>query len=205
MKENKIQNTFKALDASISWERFKVRPDRVGELEASKINQRLEKIRSNPPLKKRTNKKYVLQFDGSTLGNPGDSAIGVVCYEGKKEIFAISKFIGKKTNNEAEYLACIEGIQKCVELGLENISIQGDSMLVVNQIRGDWRCKKSHLRDLCIQANELLDQIKKWKIQWIPREENSRADELSNLPHNPKDIEKWNAQIKRWKAYKNEF
>jgi len=176
-----------------------VRPDRVGEKEVLRINAMIKKAAK----KRKTQKKYILQFDGSTLGNPGDSAIGVVCYEGKKEVFSISKFIGKKTNNEAEYAACIAGIKKCVDLGFQNVTIQGDSMLVVNQIRGDWRCKKSHLRELMIEANELLDQIKKWSISWIPREENDRADELSNQPHDPKKIEKWNDQIKRWKAYKN--
>jgi len=130
---------------------------------------------------------FILRFDGGSRGNPGKAGAGFVLYvlssNGQcNEIYGGSHFMGDSyTNNEAEYMALKKGLQCSYELGIKNLQVEGDSDLVVKQVNGQWKCKKSHLR---LFLNDVLN-VKKcfsnFKITHIPREQNSRADELANL------------------------
>ena len=94
-------------------------------------------------------------------------------------IFSFSENVGKKTNNEAEYLALIKGIEICVESNILNISIFLDSELVVKQINGDYKVKNDRMSILHKKTHKLLSNLKSWKIIHILRDKNVEADELS--------------------------
>ena len=128
-------------------------------------------------------KKYLLKFDGGARDNPrGIAGAGMVIYdENMEEVWCGWKFLGKAmTNNVAEYNALIEGLKCARILGVRNICVEGDSMLAVKQIRGEYKIKASGLRPLCDEVMKLKDSFDSFKISAIPRAENSRADYLAN-------------------------
>ena len=91
----------------------------------------------------------------------------------------ISKNVGVKTNNEAEYLALIEGINLCLENNISNISIFADSELIVRQINGDYKVKNERMAVLHKKTHELLSKLNSWDISHVLREKNTEADDLS--------------------------
>ena len=123
---------------------------------------------------------YKLQFDGASDPNPGQSGIGWILYDPTgKPISKGSKFIGFATNNQAEYQALIHGIQNAYELGISHLLIEGDSLLVVNQIKGLWKVKDLKLGKLYDDAKQILRKFQSYTIQHIPRNLNTEADILS--------------------------
>ncbi len=123
---------------------------------------------------------FLLQFDGAAEPNPGSSGIGWVIYDPNGTVRSRgSKFVGFGTNNQAEYLALTHGIQNAQELGIDHIKIQGDSLLVVNQIKGLWKVKDLKLGNLHDSAKSLLRKFQSYTIEHIPRHLNKEADILS--------------------------
>ncbi|MDD2655640.1 MAG: ribonuclease HI family protein [Candidatus ainarchaeum sp.] len=116
--------------------------------------------------------------DGCCLGNPGRMGAGVVVLKDGKVLKEISKYLGMGTNNVAEYTAVLLAVEEAKRLGAKGLSVRSDSKLLVNQLCGEFRVKAPHLR-------EIMGKI--WKagegmtlhFEWIPREQNERADELS--------------------------
>lgn len=90
------------------------------------------------------------------------------------------------TNNEAEYRALLLGLMSAEQVnravGIRRLVVQGDSLLVVQQIRGSWQINKPKLKKAHSKAMELLHRVaaEGWRIEHIPREENKRADQLAN-------------------------
>jgi ribonuclease HI len=124
---------------------------------------------------------YKGYFDGASKGNPGPAGAGIVIVNPEgRVILEYSKELGIRTNNEAEYLALIELLQKALELGIRELEIMGDSQLVINQVFGNWNINMPHLYTLYNQATELLEKFDRVKARWIPREKNRLADSLSN-------------------------
>jgi len=121
--------------------------------------------------------------DGGSRGNPGNAGIGVYITDIQgKEIEKRYKNIGKKTNNEAEYTAAYLGIQRAIELGAKSIHLYTDSELIVKQLKGEYKIKKTELQELrkeivVLVANHQIDIT----YTWIPREQNTQADRLSNV------------------------
>ncbi len=91
-----------------------------------------------------------------------------------------SETIGEATNNVAEYRAVLLGIQLAKELGADELELVGDSKLIVEQVRGNWKIKQAHLRPLREQVIEALGGFDRWSIRHVRRGENERADELLN-------------------------
>ena len=83
------------------------------------------------------------------------------------------------TNNVGEYLALIRGLEKALELGVKDLEIVGDSQLVVYQVLGRYKVRKSHLKPLLEQARQLLSHFT-YTIRWVPRAENL-ADNVSRF------------------------
>lgn len=126
--------------------------------------------------------KYTLYFDGCSKGNPGKAGIGAVIYKNNDEFLGLSEYIGERqTNNEAEYIALIKGLKKANENKITNISIKGDSLLVINQVLGIWKTNKTELQKLKDLVIQELSNFKHYDFEHIKREFNSRADELANL------------------------
>src|SRR5712672_1343141 len=94
-----------------------------------------------------------LQFDGGSRGNPGPAGIGVVLRAADgTPLVTLGRFIGRATNNVAEYRALITGLEKARELGAKKIRIRGDSELVIKQMRGEYRVKSLELKSLFDEA-----------------------------------------------------
>jgi len=127
-----------------------------------------------------------LYFDGlCEPRNPGGVATyGFAIYRGSEKIAegkgCASEPGPHSTTNVAEYMGLIRGLERAVEMGVtEEIYIQGDSQLVLNQIRGWWRVRAKHLKPLRKRVKELLAQFPNWKAKWMPRKYNVEADTLS--------------------------
>ena len=123
-------------------------------------------------------KRLTINSDGAAVPNPGPAGIGAVLRNDRGDIVAeISKYIGPATNNKAEFLALIAGLERALELGAEHIDINSDSELIVRQIEGKYRSKA--MKPLFEQVISLLDEFKSYTVQHIPREQNKEADALS--------------------------
>jgi len=135
--------------------------------------------------------KLLVNTDGGSRGNPGPAAIGVVFWdENEKVLFEYKKCIGVATNNEAEYQAIIEALKilqssRWLKENQDNdaaVFFRLDSQLVVEQISGNYRIKKSHIQDKVDQIDAIISTIGiKISFQHIPREKNKEADKLVNL------------------------
>ena len=146
----------------------------------------LTKIRSNRkdakiyPLNEFTG-EYTMNFDGASRGNPGLSGAGAVIYKNGEEIWHSCKFVGTKTNNQSEYSALILGLKGALTLNITNLSVLGDSLLVINQVNGIYKVKSASIFDLYEEVLVLKAQFALVKFNHVYREYNKRADELSNL------------------------
>jgi ribonuclease HI len=89
-------------------------------------------------------------------------------------------FLGVASNNDAEYQAAILALEKALELGAKRVALHLDSELVVRQLKGEYRVREPHLRDLHRKASEALNRFSRYSILHISREENRRADQLAN-------------------------
>jgi ribonuclease H / adenosylcobalamin/alpha-ribazole phosphatase len=121
-----------------------------------------------------------LYADGASRGNPGPAAYGVHIIDANGAVIAeIGEALGVATNNQAEYAAVIAGLRFLTQTPHRAVTIRMDSKLVVEQLSGRWKINNPQLRELADQAKALLlefDAI----LEWIPREENSKADANAN-------------------------
>ena len=124
----------------------------------------------------------ILYADGAARGNPGPAGAGAVLLDEEGNIVAeLTRALGPATNNVAEYSALILGLEEARRLGASSIDVFMDSLLVVEQMRGRWRTKHPGLIHLRTTAGELLEQFEDWRVEWIGRKKNRRADELGRL------------------------
>ena len=124
--------------------------------------------------------KVSLYIDGAARGNPGPAGIGVVIKKGNELLLEVADYIGKTTNNVAEYLALIRGLEESLLLGATEVEVHSDSELLVKQINGEYRVKNEGLIPLHYQAQTLTAKLKKFTITHKLRAENKHADELAN-------------------------
>ena len=128
-----------------------------------------------------TEKALRLFTDGAARGNPGPAGLGVVIEDGDgMRLRGLCRYIGKATNNQAEYLAVIEGLQAVEEWKPDRLEVFLDSKLVVEQLAGRWRIKEPALKPLHHQASELLTRFADVRVAHVPREKNKGADALAN-------------------------
>ncbi len=120
--------------------------------------------------------------DGASRGNPGESGIGIILKSDKGDIlYSGGGYIGKATNNIAEYRALLYCLKKATELSCSILIVHSDSELLVKQMRGEYRVKTPHLRGFFEEAKELIDAAPyQFDIVHIERESNRDADFLAN-------------------------
>jgi len=122
--------------------------------------------------------------DGGSRGNPGISGFGVAIYNENKEVITkISKFLGVKTNNEAEYLGMIEALTWVCnhQSGISQVNFYSDSQLLVRQILGKYKVKAKNIKPLHQTIISLLSQITPpCHFHEVLRQSNQLADELAN-------------------------
>ena len=125
---------------------------------------------------------YVLFFDGCSKGNPGKAGCGAVIYENNIEIFSKAEFVGKKeTNNYAEYMGLIVGMENAIIKNIKVLTVKGDSMLVIKQMNTLYKVKSPNLIPLFEFAKQLETKFDKITYTHVYRNYNKRADELSNI------------------------
>jgi ribonuclease HI len=125
--------------------------------------------------------KARLSTDGGARGNPGPAAFGYVL-EGEEGtvLAAHGETIGVATNNVAEYRALLAGLERAVELGVDELEVVSDSELLVKQMRGEYRVKNAALRELSASAARLARQVGDVTYTAVRREHNELADRLVN-------------------------
>lgn len=126
--------------------------------------------------------RYFLFTDGASRGNPGPAGAGIVLKDEKGDILLDSfQFLGRMTNNEAEYRALLFGLAKAAgPASGKTLVVLMDSELVVSQLKGIYRMKAPHLRELLLEARIREKPFEKVIYQLIPRAKNARADRLAN-------------------------
>ena len=125
--------------------------------------------------------KARLSTDGGARGNPGPAAYGYVLEADDGTVLAAhGEKIGIATNNVAEYSALIAGLEKALELGVDEIVVVSDSELMVKQMTGEYRVKNEALRELSVEAGRLARRIGSVDYTAVRREHNELADKLVN-------------------------
>jgi probable phosphoglycerate mutase len=125
--------------------------------------------------------KARLFTDGGARGNPGPAAYGYVLESEDGGVLAAhGEAIGTATNNVAEYRALLAGLEKALELGVDDLEVVSDSELLVKQMRGEYKVRKPTLRELSTQAAELADELGSVTYTAVRREQNELADQLVN-------------------------
>ncbi|MFQ5742133.1 MAG: ribonuclease HI family protein [Acidobacteriota bacterium] len=123
----------------------------------------------------------IAYIDGASRGNPGDAGYGVqVCATSGEEITAFGDYLGRQTNNHAEYRALLAALRWAHASGVDDLQVCSDSQLLVRQMNGDYRVKSATLRPLYEEARVLADRFDRFKIRHIPRGQNEAADTLAN-------------------------
>ena len=125
--------------------------------------------------------QFNLYVDGASKGNPGRAGAGVwmTNQEGKR-LVEMSRYLGEKTNNEAEYWALLVGLREAKRLGGRSVRIFTDSELIARQVKWIYRVKDSNLKGLHKEVMENLRAFASFEIESIPREDNREADRLAN-------------------------
>ena len=124
-----------------------------------------------------------LFVDGGSRGNPGPAAAGFVICDAKDGAVLQERgvFLGKATNNVAEYQALVVGLKAAQALAARKVDAFSDSELLVRQMNGQYRVRNPKLQPLFLQARELAARFDGFVIRHVGRQENRHADLLVNL------------------------
>jgi len=122
-----------------------------------------------------------IHIDGASRGNPGEAGFGVHVSSPRGETLAeLYGYVGRATNNVAEYQALIHALRYALGSGARRVRIFSDSELVVRQISGAYKVKHKDMVPLHKEASRLLAQIGGASLAHVPREKNKDADRLAN-------------------------
>lgn len=150
----------------------------------ARLRQCLERAAGSPPPEAppalEPLEAVTVNIDGAARGNPGPAGAGVVIWRGSKVFEEFCEYLGRATNNQAEYQALVLALRRARELGAREVAVRSDSELLVKQLLGEYRVKNPELRVLFQQAQELKRGFKKFSIRHVPREDNQEADRLAN-------------------------
>ena len=121
-------------------------------------------------------------FDGGARSNPGPAGYGVYIVDDLGNVLAeLHGSLGVNTNNVAEYNGLIAALTWAVEHDVREITVKGDSLLIIEQMRGNYKVKNEGLKPLHMRARMLVMQIGNVRFEHVPREMNKDADRLSNV------------------------
>jgi ribonuclease HI len=124
---------------------------------------------------------YRANIDGGSRGNPGPASYGVVIRDPRGEIVAkLKKYIGRMTNNVAEYYGLIAALDYAQSQRIRALRIESDSELLVKQMRGHYKVKSEDLRPLFERAKKMSQTFETFRIDHVYREQNREADALAN-------------------------
>lgn len=124
----------------------------------------------------------VAYIDGGARGNPGPAGYGVVFEdEVGRPVAELGEFLGRQTNNYAEYSGLLAALSYTLKHGFKALKVFSDSELLVKQIAGEYKVSSPALKDLHREAMKMIDQLECFEITHLPREKNREADRLANL------------------------
>ncbi len=132
---------------------------------------------------KRAAADWVTAFcDGGSRGNPGPAGFGVFIEgpDGEK-LAELSEFLGKTTNNVAEYSALLAALEWALKEGRSRLRVVADSELLVKQIQGRYKVNSPDLRPLFDEAKRRIAELDAFRVEHVLRGKNQRADRLANL------------------------
>ena len=125
--------------------------------------------------------RITVYTDGGSRGNPGPAGAGFDLYDQQGSlIFGKGLFLGKTTNNVAEYSAMLGALKAVLDLGVREVTIYSDSQLMVRQLLGEYKVKSPGLKEFYDQCVKLLDKFTNSRIEHVYREQNTLADKLAN-------------------------
>ena len=128
-----------------------------------------------------SSKKVIIYTDGGSRGNPGPAACGfVITSDNGTQLVAKGLFLGKATNNIAEYTGILRAFQHAKDLGADKIQLFSDSELIVKQINGQYRVKNACLKEYYDQIMNILTCFSSWQVTHVYRDKNKEADALVN-------------------------
>jgi ribonuclease HI len=123
----------------------------------------------------------VAHVDGAARGNPGDAGAGVLLSdEAGEPLERIARYLGRATNNTAEYQALLVALGRAREAGVRHLKVFSDSELLVNQVNGRYRTSAPHLQRYLQEAIRLMREIGRVDVRHVRREQNAEADALAN-------------------------
>lgn len=122
-----------------------------------------------------------LHIDGASRGNPGEAGFGVFVTDPQgAEVASLYGYLGRATNNVAEYEALVHSLRFARSLGAAAVRVFSDSELVVKQMNGQYKVKHPDMLALHRQARDLLAAFGDARISHVRREQNRDADRLAN-------------------------
>ncbi len=136
-------------------------------------------------------RRVVIRADGAARGNPGPASAGAVIIDADADrdaarrpdappLATVSDYLGRTTNNVAEYTAVVRALEVAARLGAREVELILDSNLVVEQLAGRWRVKDAKLAPLHAEALARLRALDAWSARQEPRARNHAADALAN-------------------------
>ncbi|HET6345423.1 MAG TPA: ribonuclease HI family protein [Myxococcota bacterium] len=135
---------------------------------------------SRPPGIQRSH--VVVYSDGASRGNPGPAGAGwVICEPDGRVLAKGGIFLGKRTNNEAEYVAAAMGLKAAQQFGATAVVLRADSELMVRQLEGRYKVKHPRIIPLYEQVRALTKQYRSFRAEHVPRAQNAAADEQANI------------------------
>jgi probable phosphoglycerate mutase len=134
-----------------------------------------------PPGNSESNEILIAHCDGGSRGNPGPAGYGAVIEDKNGRVLArLSEYLGKRTNNYAEYSALLGVLAWCLEHKQPRIRVVADSELMVKQMQGKYKVNSPDLRPLWEEARRRANQLERFEIVHTLRGGNKEADQLAN-------------------------
>jgi ribonuclease HI len=135
----------------------------------------------SPADQKNATPAHQANIDGAARGNPGPASYGVVIRDGQGELVAkLKKYIGRMTNNVAEYYGLIAALDYAESHGIRALRVESDSELMVKQMQGQYKVKSEDLKPLFERAKKMSMGFTSFRIDHVYREQNREADALAN-------------------------
>ena len=123
----------------------------------------------------------IAHVDGGARGNPGPAGFGVAIEDHKgTKIAELSEYLGRQTNNFAEYAGLIAALEYAIAHGYRGLRVISDSELMVRQIKGIYKVRNENLRPLYERAKSLIRKLDYFEIGHVLRGKNKDADRLAN-------------------------
>ncbi|MEJ7893203.1 MAG: reverse transcriptase-like protein [Solirubrobacteraceae bacterium] len=125
--------------------------------------------------------KVVVHVDGGSRGNPGPAAAAAVVSSPDGDVLdEASSFLGRASNNVAEYQGLLLGLERAVALGATEVEVVNDSELIAYQVTGRYKVKHADMKPLHAEALKTLRAFEQWSIRPVKRALNADADALVN-------------------------